>query len=432
MPDLFTVQGWCPTAWRPMRAQDGWLVRVRPPLASLRVAQWQRLAELAESHALPQIELTRLGNVQLRGVAEADLPALREAMIRAQLVPHEADDDLAPPVHCTPFYGAGDATHGLARRLSEAVTQQLNPRALHAEGLAPLPSKFGFVVDDPLRHMRQVKADLHLWAGPDGAHGLAMGAQCLRYGSVQDAVAAAVAIARWFARARTSKSPMPTRLQALHERLPADGAWWRGAKVAPTSPLNAAVQTLPGMAPGLGQIVGAPLGRIDAQALRALAQTLPPDTEIRVTPWRSLLVMAPEHAMPEWPAAHWITDAADVRLRVSACTGAPRCTQGLSPTQPLALQLAPHVPANQHVHVSGCGKMCALGDEATVRVCAMPAETPCQATPSDPAQPVLAELEVRLMGPDLTAFRRLAPLALAHAPWRIHELIDDLHLRNAR
>ncbi len=54
-----------------------------------------------------------------------------------------------------------------------------------------------------------------------------------------------------------------------------------------------------------------------------------------------------------------ITDPADPRLRVTACTGAPGCPQALQPTRDLARTLAPQVPQGQHLHVSGCAKGCA-------------------------------------------------------------------------
>ena len=120
MSDSIQIQGWCPTAWQPMRAQDGWILRVRPHCAAITAAQWCVLAQLALRHAHPEIELTRLGNVQLRGVDEGRVHALRAQLIEAGLVPADADADLAPAVHCTPLYHANDATHALAQLLSAA------------------------------------------------------------------------------------------------------------------------------------------------------------------------------------------------------------------------------------------------------------------------------------------------------------------------
>ena len=70
-----------------MRAQDGWIVRVRPVCASINAGQWATLSALALSHAHPQIELTRLGNVQLRGITDAQLPVLLSQLVAARLIP---------------------------------------------------------------------------------------------------------------------------------------------------------------------------------------------------------------------------------------------------------------------------------------------------------------------------------------------------------
>ncbi len=385
----YAVQGWCPSSWRPMRAQDGWLVRVRPVCASIRVAQWQRLAELAQAHAHPQLELTRLGNVQLRGVTDAALPALRAALIEAELVPAEPELDDTPAVLCSPFYEAGDATHQLAQALRQVVQQACRPFFLALSGIPALPSKFSLLVDDAQRSLRQLTADLRLW--PSGAHcvTLARGERELTFAHRDEAVAAALALATCFAAERLHLLPVPTRLAQWHQ--PGDGhadalADWPGlaqpspeAACAPNldaQPMNTQTPTAP--SPGrhaAGWLLGAPLGRIDLPALRALCQQLPAQAELRVTPWRELFLPAAQAPAHLALSDAWISTAQDARLRVSACTGAPRCAQGHAPTQPVALRLAQHVPAGVHVHVSGCAKHCALPAEADALLEAQPAHT---------------------------------------------------------
>ncbi|MFC6761268.1 hypothetical protein ACFQFQ_20305 [Sulfitobacter porphyrae] len=60
-----------------------------------------------------------------------------------------------------------------------------------------------------------------------------------------------------------------------------------------------------------------------------------------MTPWRMLLV---ESARKLPKVRGVITDPDDPLLRVVACTGAPRCAQGLAKTRSVARSLAPHVP----------------------------------------------------------------------------------------
>ncbi|MCT9812769.1 nitrite reductase [Acidovorax sp. Be4] len=420
MTDAIQVQGWCPSAWQPMRAQDGWMVRVRPHCASISAAQWRLLAQLALSQAHSQIELTRLGNVQLRGVSEPQ--QVRSQLIAAQLVPVDADADLAPAVHCTPLYRSGDATHALALWLSAAVVERLSPHALARQAVAALPGKFGLLVDDPDRHMQSIAADLHLWVAADQGYCLALGdaADWYCFAHAQDAVEAAVQVALWFASARATITPAPTRLRGLlpyrQPDLPALRAAQRRAAVADGgSPAQA---LSPGQHAGQGWVMAAPLGRIDAAAMHQLASDLPAHTAIRVTAWRSLLVDAPamESHIARLDPAHWITQPDDVRLRVSACTGAPRCTQALIPAQAMALALAAQVAENKHLHVSGCAKFCALAADASGVLYASRGaggEVLLNASAVDQrARP----------GPPISS------LAHTEAPEKIQELLHDLHL----
>lgn len=403
-----------------MHAQDGWMVRVRPHCASISAVQWQVLAQLALSHAHSQIELTRLGNVQLRGVSEPQ--QVRSQLIAAQLVPADADADLAPAVHCTPLYRAGDATHALVQWLSAAAVQRLSPQALARQVVAALPSKFGLLVDDPDRNMQSIAADLHLWVAADQGYGLALGdvSDWYCFAHAQDAVEAAVQVALWFASARAAITPAPTRLRGLlpHRQpdLPAlRAARWHAAAADGERP---AQTLLPGKHAGKGRVLAAPLGRIDAAAMHQLASALPAQTAIRVTAWRSLLVDAPamESHIARLDPAHWIMQPDDVRLRVSACTGAPRCTQAQIPAQAMALAWAAQVAQNKHLHVSGCAKFCALAADASGVLYASRG----------------AGGEVRLNASAVGRHARpgapISSLAHTDAPEKIQELLHDLHL----
>jgi precorrin-3B synthase len=101
-----------------------------------------------------------------------------------------------------------------------------------------------------------------------------------------------------------------------------------------------------------GWLAALAFGQTDAATLAALAALGP----LRLTPWRMLMVegLAADPALPGL-----ISDPADPRLRVVACTGAPGCPQALAATRPLALALAPAVPPGATLHVAGCAKGCA-------------------------------------------------------------------------
>ena len=78
-----------------------------------------------------------------------------------------------------------------------------------------------------------------------------------------------------------------------------------------------------------------------------------------LTPWRTILL--PGIALADVPG--FITDPADPRLRVAACTGAAGCERGTTDTHADATQLAPLAAAlpghGISLHVSGCAKGCA-------------------------------------------------------------------------
>ena len=423
------VQGWCPTAWAPMQAQDGWIVRVRPQCASISAQQWTVLAELSLSCEHPEIELTRLGSVQLRGVSEAHLSAVRSRLVEARLVPADADADQAPAVHCTPFYKHADLTHSLALLLSQAAIAQLSPNALKSQGVQALPSKFGLAVDDAQRRMRGIAADISVWVTADERYGLALGEQSGWYAfdGAAEVVAAALAVALWFAKERTAIAPMPTpTVTRLRQLLPQRALNFPCLELAAfrAGYLVAGAAALPGQWEQAGRVIGVPMGRISAAVLLEAVKSMPLQTEIRVTPWRSLFCEDEAIAAQFFSSAHWITEAGDARLRVSACAGAPQCTQALLAARELALVLAPHVPPQAHVHVSGCAKCCALSPEATAVLIATEA----------PAGGDSGQALLNLSWPNLPQqpFSQISTQALRQEPSHISTLIHDLHIRNPR
>ena len=77
---------------------------------------------------------------------------------------------------------------------------------------------------------------------------------------------------------------------------------------------------------------------------------------LRMTPWRMILVEG-LRAMPEHDGLVMRGD--DPLLRIVACTGAPACPEARAETRSFAASLAPHLPADGRLHVSGCAKGCA-------------------------------------------------------------------------
>lgn len=364
------IQGWCPGAWQPMASGDGLVVRVRPRLGRLSAKQALLLADLAERFGTGLLELTSRANVQLRGVSPSQHPTVLQALADSGLLDADARQERLRNLIVDPLWHADDQVWKLAHALQEALVR--------TENLDALPAKFGFSISSG-RHagLAQVAADVRLvrteastWLIHPEGHDRALAAPHRAH-----ATASALALARWCATqalARRERGEHPGRLSTLLR------GWHAAHREWPALAVPAGVRWVPmpgageipapGWVPGLGLLIGAPLGRVSAPALARLAHEQP--NALRVTPWRMLLAesITPQAAESAglWDARHWISSPADARLRVSACTGAPGCSQALGPTQSLALHLAGQVPPHAHLHVSGCAKGCARQQAATI------------------------------------------------------------------
>ncbi|MBB3692858.1 cobalamin biosynthesis protein CobG [Sphingomonas sp. BK580] len=413
---MSALRGWCPSAWRPMRAGDGLLLRLRPPLARLTRAQALLVAELATAYGNGAIDLTRRAALQLRGLDEAGWRAAVDRLVSAGLVdPDPAIEAVALTV--APDWGEGDDTHRVARALM----------ARRAE-LPPLPAKFGIAVDaGDGSVLGDTPADLRVERGADGglilrADGRATGAP-LRRGREVEAIAA---LADWFV---TTGGAVAGRMARHPAVLPA----WASGCVAPLVRESESEQ----VTPRYGRLTGAELASL-AAGVEAL----------RVTPWRSLLMerdaarvppppssssrlSSKEHAgfgfrrtgrgdvpatpsrpnfqggalsrecrgsgmspdSPEAPPLHQasagppplpskgkvhVSGAAQARSRsplasappdvhVDACVGAPACPRASVVTRALADRLAA-APLAGPIHVSGCAKGCARSAPAALTI----------------------------------------------------------------
>lgn len=402
------IQGWCPGAWQPMASGDGLVVRVRPPRGRLTLHQALRLSRLAQVHGGGVLELSSRANVQLRGVRPERHAALLQSLAACGLLDADARSERLRNMVVDPLHRAGDGVQALALALHQALAQ--------APDLDALPAKFGWAIDGGYSHwLHGVSADIRLLRAP-GVGSTAWRVQpdglrwALAAASPQEAVAAGMALARWFAQRcdqlrALGQRPgrMATGAQeleiALHHPaaggsglpstawlagLPAGVKWVRAESAVPAQApeRHLAGQALPGQVPGVGTLVAAPLGRVPARAWAQLVRAARSGgaTGLRITPWRMVLLesgadsagardaadQGANHSADPPSGPHWVTHPDDPRLRVSACTGATGCPQAHAPTQALALACARHVPPGAHLHVSGCAKGCARQAPATV------------------------------------------------------------------
>jgi precorrin-3B synthase len=345
------VKGWCPGARRPMASGDGLVVRVRPPLGRLTPLQLRGIADLAEAHGNGEASVTNRANLQLRGVSEAGYPALLERLEMLGLA--EADDALEGRLNIvTEPFRCG--AHPAADPIAEALAQ-----GLASADYAPLPSKFGFVVDTgALRVLSGISGDIRIERSGGALMVRADGSATGRLvPDPQTAVALALALASWFLRSDgvglDGRGRMARHLGSVPvpPQLAGDAV-----------PDVAAPPPVPGPA-GSGLLIAAAFGAFSAEGLRALADSV--SGELRLTPWR--MVFLPGVTPSAFDAeAGLIVDPGEPLLNVTACVGAPFCPQASVATRALARALAPQVPRGRMAHVSGCAKGCALPGPAAI------------------------------------------------------------------
>lgn len=337
------VKGWCPGALRPMRSGDGLLVRIRPPAGRLTQPQADGIAHLATQYGNGLIDLSARANIQIRGVTDQTHAALVAGLATLGLIDPTPEAEARRNIVVTPFWQGDDGTANLAERLATALR----------DDRTDLPGKFGFAIDtgaSPV--LRRISADIRIERDNTG------GLLCLADGSTggarttpETAIHTALDLARWFvASGGTSDGASGGR-----GRMAAHLAGGAVLPAAFTAVDAAPAAGMPSPTPGqsaAGFMIGLAFGQMQARTLSALAATAP----LRITPWRMLLLEG-RTGVPD--IADIITHPDDPLLRVIACPGKPGCTQALHPTRMLARALAPHVPAGNMLHVSGCPKGCA-------------------------------------------------------------------------
>jgi precorrin-3B synthase len=330
-----------------MASGDGLVVRVRPPLGALSPAQAEGLAALAERFGNGLIDLTTRANLQLRGVSETAHAPLLDGLATLGLLDADPEAEARRNILIDPFR----SETGPATRIAHLLAQ-----GLQAPDLAGLPSKFGFVVDPgPARRLAEVSGDIRIEACGDALLVRADGSETGRaVPDAKTAVALALDLARWFL---ASGGVGPDGRGRMARHLAAGSALPAGL-AGPERPNPAAPAPTPGPCLG-GLLVAAAFGQFTPETLTHLAGTCAP---IRLTPWRMVFLPGFTGTLPDHPDL--LTDPTAPLLRVTACTGAPGCPQARVETRALARCLAPRLPADTTLHVSGCTKGCARPSSA--------------------------------------------------------------------
>ena len=368
------IKGWCPGALRPMQSGDGLIVRIRPYGGSLPVASLGALADATLRFGNGQIDLTRRANLQIRGVTEAALAPLWDALAGLGLLDDSAEAEAIRNIAVNPLAGIDPAEIIDVRPIAEALASQL---AAH-EDLQALPGKFAFVIDGGgLLPLTELAADVRLEARREGADvfiavGVATksGMTWLAAAAPSEAADVAVQVARAILKhgaAGRAHALSPQAVDAI------------GAELGLPEPPAKVIEGLKRAQPRRGLLVlqderyavglGAAFGRIDGETLVTLAEALARlnVTNVRLSPWRALYAAVRscadgEALLATARALGLVVDDADPLVQIDACSGAGCCDATSLPTREharLLAQLAARTGFAGTLHVSGCSKGCA-------------------------------------------------------------------------
>jgi precorrin-3B synthase len=373
-----------------MPSGDGLIVRVRPRHARASAAHVAALARLAPATGNGIIELTRRGNLQIRGVSSASWPLLREELVALGLAEGKSESERRSGLFVCPLSGL-DPRCPLLEPLADALEAKLTEAHLAGPSL---PDKFGVVLSGGSQSASELAADIHVRLHP--AHP----AECdlLLAGKVQEATPLGTC--------PVSAVPLAVRelVQALAAH-PLERRRMRDAVAVDLPGLKRSVQhLLSGPArqeaawgsPEVGYHTGnvnwfgyaLPFGSAHADAWAALARVAERfgSAELRFTPTRHVLVVGvrPEdrQALLEFGQrrAFGVRKPASA-LELVACSGSPACGSAHGETRALARRLGKlldssigssngnppsHGRGQTTLHVSGCEKSCARGAAADI------------------------------------------------------------------
>ncbi|WP_338499218.1 precorrin-3B synthase [Streptomyces sp. SJL17-4] len=384
----------CPGALRLHSADDGRLARLRLPGGRLTSRQVEFLADAAESLGDGRLSITSRGNAELRGLADDCGAELAALLAEAGLLPsptHERVRNIvASPAAGLDGLGAADV---------QLWARELDALLCSAPWAAALSGRFLFVLDDGRGDVAGLGGDVTLVAVQGGGAELHVGGRAFRVADA-DAARAALAAAGAFLDAARDAGTGAWRVRELPEGTEIDATGALAAAGLPTEPVTAQSPGLPteplapqrvpvvpapasasasapgavpppplphGPAPSPGPLgsaalsVLAPLGRLTAAQLRAL---LPAD-EVRLTPWRGVVVVgAGAERLPALDAAGLVTRPDSPWAGVTACTGRPGCAKSLADvrtdatTTATAAGTATAAAPGRPVHFSGCERRC--------------------------------------------------------------------------
>ncbi|MFJ8823974.1 cobalamin biosynthesis protein CobG [Streptomyces sp. NPDC102467] len=396
----------CPGALRLHAADDGFLARVRIPGGVLDVAQARALAGAAGRLGDGTLHLTSRGNVQLRGLREGCGGELAEVLGRVGLLPSAAHERVrnvvASPMSGLDGLGVVDVRGWLTGLDAALCASSVTPE---------LSGRFLFALDDGRGDVAGLAPDILLRGLAGGGAALSVGAAefVVRY---EDAARAAVVAAEVFVAAARDVSgrrvwrvrelglpvaelaslvadalsatgiecspvggapamgsePSPFRGAGncatsddaparVHRSAIGDGAQATGLRPGPRSS-NAGEADFSGPSAEMpGACITARLGAITGAQWAALTDLIAhlPARELRLTPWRSIVIPGATPAQAEeLTRTGLVTDPDSPWTRTGACIGRPGCAKAHADVRADAGARHPLLPT----YWSGCERRC--------------------------------------------------------------------------
>jgi precorrin-3B synthase len=356
-----------------METGDGLLARVRAPRGRLSLDQAAMLADAAIRCGNGAIGLSNRANLHLRGLSERTLSDLHARLEEARLIDVDPDIERLRNIVASPL---DDLDPEASFDLGPSVAA-LETRLKEDERLRRLPAKFSFILDAGGRlPLGDVDADVRFEALHNGSFGVFLAGEDRLAAECAPAEAGDVAarLGRAFLALASAGEATLLRMRVLVERTGASAVFAAaGCEAQPgaRSRRHAVPRDILGAREfGAAVVVGAaaPFGEIAASRLNALIERARAfgASGLRLTPWWAFLTTGLDrrgagsfaHSMAELGL---IVDAADPRLRIAACPGAPACRHGHRAVRDDAARWSVLLPKSDGVilHVSGCAKGCA-------------------------------------------------------------------------
>lgn len=373
----------CPGTLRLHAADDGALARVRIPGGVLDVVQAEALADAARRLGDGDLQLTSRGNVQLRGLRDGCGAELAGLLDEAGLLPSPTHERVRNIV-ASPLSGLD----GRGVRDVRAWLSDLDA-ALCASGPArELSGRFLFALDDGRGDLTGLGADVAVRAADDDALVALSSPDAVWRVAAPDAPRAALLAAEAFldvaresgARVwRVAELAVPARVltRAVERRL-SDAGVGHARESAVT---ERADPPSPGLT-GNALCAHVPLGRLTGPQWRELTGVAAgtPDAELRLTPWRGVVVPVrgldaadTADALGRLTAAGLVTDADSPWPRVGACVGRPGCAKAHADVRADASGALPAAGRSPlPLYWSGCERRCGHPRGERVDLVALP------------------------------------------------------------